>query len=167
MRWSGEKKETSIKQIEFKSFGKAGSQRVSTGNGRFMLHLYNHAASRCSLLTRARGCGGLALLPRLGGLGGCGGPAVTPLHTHTRMLCISARPPSSSSHVGGIPKRCRAVDLSPLLLPKPPKLWVPPPFLFIPRPGLPGALSKQPHAGAQLSALLASAEQLALPAQRR
>lgn len=49
------KKETSIKQIEFKSLGKAGSQRVSTGNGRFMLHLYNRVASRCSLLTRLRG----------------------------------------------------------------------------------------------------------------
>lgn len=38
MHWSGGKKGTSIKQIEFKSFGKAGSQQASTGKGRFVLY---------------------------------------------------------------------------------------------------------------------------------
>lgn len=80
MHWLGEKKETSIKQIEFKSFGRAGSQQASPGNG-FGLHWDSRGPS----LQFANQAGGL------GGLGTARGRHPPTSHPHPSTLdpCVA------------------------------------------------------------------------------
>lgn len=127
MHWLGENKETSIKQIEFKSSGRAGSQRVSPGNG-FGLHWDGHGPS-------------LQFADKGGGWGGWGqrGADIPPLPIHAHPLWIHVWPTLSSSHTGGISKHIQAVRPSTQLLHKPldsgipPQLWDPPPkFCVLP-----------------------------------
>lgn len=169
MHWSGERKETSIKQIEFKSFGKAGSQRVSAGNGRFMLHLYNHVASRCSLLTRAQGLRGAV------GAGGQRGAGSRP-SSHPRSRALDQR---TSPFIFLTRRRDPKTLPDSLFFPltsaapaKTPETPGPshPHFGSSQVLDPPGPFFMQPLAEPQLLlclALLASIEQLTLPAQER
>lgn len=80
MHWLGGNKETSIKQIEFKSSGRAGSQRASPGNG-FGLHWDSRGPS-LQFADKGRGWGAW----------GQRGAGIPPLPIHTHPLWIHVWP---------------------------------------------------------------------------
>lgn len=94
MHWLGGNKETSIKQIEFKSFGRAGSQRASPGNG-FGLH-WDSPGPPLQSVNKGGGWGGR-------GQRGANIPPL-PIHTHPPWIHVW---PTSSSLTGGISKQVR------------------------------------------------------------
>lgn len=123
MHWLGGNKETSIKQIEFKSSGRAGSQRASPGNG-FGLHWDSRGPS-LQFADKGRGWGGL---------GTARGRHFPTSHPHPSTLDPCVAHLVSSSHTGGISKHCQAVCPSTQLLHKALQLWDSPHQNFVSSP---------------------------------
>lgn len=111
MHWLGENKETSIKQIEFKSFGRAGSQRASPGNG-FGLHWDSPGPS---LLTNEG----------LWGAGDSEGPTAPTSHPHPSTLHPRVVHSVLLTHQG-ISEHCQAAPPSPNSCTNPHSSGIPP-----------------------------------------